>query len=84
MIFYRVRPWAHGRKVFTTSLNRKVSKHGYFSYLSKFELLTLAQVRKCCLSGKANSDMFEPIEINKRLTVVHEATDRRYYFNSQV
>jgi len=79
MIYYRVNYWADGRSVFTTSLGRKVSKHGYMSQLAKGELLTLSQVRKLCLSGKANKNMFTPVNVDKKRIVTHKS-DRKYYF----
>ena len=79
MIYYRVNYWADGRNVYTSSLGRKVSKHGYMSQLAKGELLTLTQVKKCCLSGKANKSMFTPVNVDKKRIVTHKS-DRKYYF----
>ena len=80
MKIYRVKTWANNFQVYTTSLNRKVSKHGYYSYLSAGELLTESQVRKCVLSGKVTGKVFELIEVDKRDVVKDETTDRRFCF----
>ena len=79
MKYYRVKAWADKREVYTTSLNRKVSEHGYYSKLAKYELLTESQVRKCCMSGKCVGSMFELIDVDKN-KVVTQNSGRRYYF----
>ena len=79
MKIYRVKPWAHDREVYTSSLNRKVSEHGYYSKLAKYELLTESQVRKLCVSGKCSGFMFELIDVDKNRIVTHKS-GRRYYF----
>ena len=81
MKYYRVKKFANGYEVFTTSLNRKVSKHGYYSYLSKYELLTESEFRKVCLSGKASHWMFDEINVDRKKVVKH-SSDRRYYFGN--
>ena len=79
MTYFKVKNWADGRQVYTTSLNRKVSECGYYSKLHKGELLTEAEYRKCCMSGKAYPGMFLVIEGNKKDVVIRN--NRRYIFS---
>ena len=78
MTYYKVKNWAYGRRVYTTSLNRKVSECGYYSKLYKGELLTFAEYRRCCMSGLAYPAMFEVVEENKKDVVV--LNNRRFIF----
>ena len=78
MTYFKEKNWADKRRVYTTSLNRKVSECGYYSKLYKGELLTFAEYRKCCMSCLSYPAMFEVVEKNKKDVVVID--NRRFFF----
>ena len=78
MIYYRVKRNGSKRQVYSTSLNRRVSKHGYYSYLEPSELLTESEFTRVMLSGKAYPNMFERVSLNRNDVVKIKFNDRRY------
>ena len=78
MIYYRVKRNGSKRQVYTSSLNRSVSKHGYYSYLEPSELLTESEFTRVMLSGKAYPNMFERVSLNRNDVVKIKFNDRRY------
>lgn len=78
MIYYRVKRNGSNREVYTSSLNRSVSKHGYYSFLEPSELLTESEFIKVILSGKAYPNMFERVSINRNAVIKFKYSDSRF------
>ena len=56
---------------------RKVKNHGYYTTLKPYELLTLSQVQRCCLSGKVSRRHFNEIDVDKKK--IYKATNGSTY-----
>lgn len=76
MIYYRVRKNGSNRKVYTSSINRSVTKYGYYSYLEYNELLTESEYLKVIYSERAFPYMFEQVKVNSR--EIKKINDKRF------
>ncbi len=77
MKMFQVNQYGCYKEVFTTSLGRKVKNHGYYTTLKPYELLTLSQVQRCCLSGKVSRRHFNEIDVDKKK--IYKATNGSTY-----